>query len=63
MIRPAADYAIDWLEVGDSTTAHHLHSVDQRVAMVQRYLAQQPTDFEFSVDWARNYIDWQRYAS
>ncbi len=63
MIRPAADYAIDWLEVGDSTTAHHLHSVDQRVAMMQRYLAQQPTDFEFSVDWARNYIDWQRYAS
>jgi len=63
MIRPAVGRAIDWLEIGDQTTSHHLHSVDQRVAMMQRYLDQQPADFEFSVDWARNYINWQHYAS
>lgn len=63
MIRPAKDHAIEWLEIGDRTTAHHLHDVDQRVNMMQRYLDQQAKNFEFSVDWARNYIAWDRYAS
>ena len=63
MIRPAKDHAIEWLEIGDHTTAHHLHDVGQRVSMMQHYLNDQHQDFEFSVDWARNYIDWNRYAS
>lgn len=63
LIRPGETQAIDWLEIGDHTTAHHLHSIDQRVAMMQDYLNQQSADFEFSVDWARNYISWERYAS
>lgn len=54
---------IDWLEIGDRTTAHHLHDVDQRVAMMQQYLNRQSRDFEFTVEWARNYINWDRYAN
>jgi hypothetical protein len=63
LVRSGTEQAIEWLEIGDHTTAHHLHSVDQRVSMMQNYLNQQPADFEFSVDWARSYINWQHYAS
>lgn len=62
MLRPAVGYAIDWLEVGDHTTAHHLHDINQRVAMMQRYIDTQVDDFEFSVDWARSYINWDIYS-
>jgi hypothetical protein len=63
LVRPGTEQAIEWLEIGDHTTAHHLHSVDQRVSMMQNYLNQQPRDFVFSTDWARNYINWTNYAS
>lgn len=63
LVRPGVTQAIEWLEIGDHSTAHHLHSVEQRVIMMQNYLNQQPADFEFSVDWARNYINWTNYAS
>lgn len=63
LVRPGTEQAIEWLEIGDHSTAHHLHSVHQRVGMMQNYLNQQPADFEFSVDWARNYINWLNYAS
>jgi hypothetical protein len=64
-IRPAENkqYAIEWLEIGDETTAHHLHDVDQRVQMMQRYLDTQPKDFEFDINWARSSIDWDCYAN
>jgi hypothetical protein len=62
MLRPAATHAIEWLEVGDHTTAHHLHDVDQRIAMIQRYIDTQVDDFEFSIDWARSYINWDIYS-
>lgn len=62
MLRPAESYAIDWLEVGDHTTAHHLHDINQRVAMMQRYIDTQVDDFKFSVDWARSYINWDIYS-
>jgi hypothetical protein len=62
-LRPATDnYAIEWLEIGDHTTAHHLHDINQRIAMMQRYVDTQPDTFEFSVDWARSYINWDIYA-
>lgn len=62
-VRPApAEYAIEWLEIGDHTTAHHLHDVDQRVQMLQQYLDSMPADFVFSVDWARAVVDWDSYA-
>lgn len=63
LIRPGHNQAIEWLEIGDHTTSHHLHDVDQRVAMMQNYLNQQPVDFEFSVGWARDYHNWDRYAN
>lgn len=62
MIRPGRDHAIEWLEIGDHTTSHHLHDVDQRVTMMQRYIDTQVDDFEFSVDWARSYINWDIYS-
>lgn len=57
------NYALSWLEIGDQTTAHHLHDVNQRIEMMQCYLDCQSQDFEFTVDWAKNYINWQRYLS
>lgn len=53
---------IEWLEIGDHTTSHHLHDVDQRIAMMQRYVDTQEDTFEFSIDWARSYINWDIYA-
>lgn len=60
--RPGDTRAVEWLEIGDHTTAHHLHSIDQRVSMMQNYLNQHPGTV-FDTDWARSYIDWNRYAS
>lgn len=62
LVRPGTGQAIDWLEIGDHTTAHHLHDIGQRVAMMQRYIDTQEDTFEFSVDWARNYINWDIYS-
>jgi len=53
---------IEWLEIGDHTTAHHLHDVDQRIAMMQRYIDTQEDTFEFSTDWARSHINWDIYS-
>lgn len=62
LIRPGHDQAIEWLEIGDNSTVHHLHSVDQRVAMMQNYMDQNP-DAVFDTEWARSYINWDRYAN
>lgn len=62
LIQPGQNQAIEWLEIGDNSTAHHLHSVEQRVAMMQNYLDQH-TDTVFDTEWARSYINWQYYAS
>ena len=51
-------HAVSWLEIGDVGTAHHLHSLDKKLEMLQRYLDQQSDDFVFSVEWAKQYIDW-----
>jgi hypothetical protein len=53
-----ADYAVSWLEVGDATTAHHLHSMETKIQMLQNYLNQQPVDFKFSIPWVRQAISW-----
>lgn len=55
---PAVDWCLYWLEIGDHTTSHHLHSIDQRLTMMQRYLDQQPISFKFSVDWVKETIHW-----
>jgi hypothetical protein len=51
-------HAVTWLEIGDVSTAHHLHSLDNKLDMLQRYLDQQSNNFVFSVEWAKQSIDW-----
>lgn len=57
------NHAVSWLEIGDASTSHHLHSIDLRVQMMQEYLNQQPKDFEFSQQWCKSQIDWHSYAN
>lgn len=54
------NYAISWLEVGDNSTATHLHDINQKLNMMQQYLDQQNSDFEFSISWAKQPIEWTR---
>lgn len=56
------DQGISWLEIGDSTTAHHLHDQDLRVRMLDRYLQTKTRDFIFDLDWCRSKIDWQLFS-
>lgn len=60
---PAEDWCLYWLEIGDQTTSHHLHSIDQRLEMMQRYLNQQLETFKFSTDWAKSSIDWEDFST
>jgi hypothetical protein len=52
------DYAIEWLEIGDNSTSHHLHDFDLRLNLMKKYLDQQAEDFEFSCDWITTPIHW-----
>jgi hypothetical protein len=54
------NYAVSWLEIGDNSTATHLHDINQKLNMMQQYLDQQTDNFEFSVSWARQPIKWSR---
>jgi hypothetical protein len=54
------NYAVSWLEVGDNSTATHLHDINQKLNMMQQYLDQQSSDFEFSISWAKQPIKWAR---
>lgn len=54
------NYAVSWLEIGDNSTATHLHNIDQKLNMMQQYLDQQAGDFEFSISWAKQPIKWTR---
>ena len=53
------NYAVSWLEIGDNSTATHLHDINQKLNMMQQYLDQQPNDFEFSISWAKLPIKWE----
>jgi len=52
------DYAVSWLEIGDASTATHLHDIDKKLSMMQRYLDQQDHSFKFSTAWAQQEIAW-----
>jgi len=54
------NYAVSWLEIGDNSTATHLHDINQKLNMMQQYLDKQPDDFEFSMSWAKQPIEWSR---
>jgi len=53
------NYAVSWLEIGDNSTATHLHDINQKLNMMQQYLDQQPNNFEFSISWAKLPIKWE----
>jgi len=55
------DWAIEWLEIGNATTAHHLHNLDDKLTMMQNYLKDQLGNFIFTPAWARTSIDWNQY--
>lgn len=59
LVRTTSDGAIEWLEIGDQSTAHHLHDFDQRLRMLQRHLDLQSHSFRFSESWVRSFINWQ----
>jgi len=60
--RTGADYRLDWLEIGDQSTGHHLHSIDLRLTMMQNYLDAQVTNFKFDTEWVRLPVDWSAFA-
>jgi hypothetical protein len=59
---PGADYGLEWLEIGDHSTGHHLHSVDLRLAMMQNYLDAQVRNFKFNTEWVRSPVDWLTFV-
>ena len=59
---PGADYGLEWLEIGDQSTGHHLHSIDLRLTMMQNYLDVQVTNFKFDTEWVRSPVDWLAFV-
>lgn len=55
--------AIEWMEIGDQSTSHHLHDVDLRVKMMQTWLELQTPDFRFTPQWVYETIDWEGLVS
>ena len=55
---PDLDYALSWIELGDYSTAHHLHDPQQRLDMMQTYLDQQSENFQFNDNWLLKEINW-----
>jgi hypothetical protein len=53
---------ISWLEIGDQSTAHHLHDHDTRVVMMTNYLKTQSADFEITKQWCTDSIDWLKFT-
>jgi hypothetical protein len=49
---------VTWLEIGDNSTAKHLHDINQKLNMMQQYLDQQADNFEFNISWAKQPIKW-----
>lgn len=57
------DWAITWMEIGDQSTSHHLHDINIRVTMLQNWINQQDSNFQFSNDWVRYPIDWEDFST
>jgi hypothetical protein len=52
------NYKFSWFEIADPSTAHHLHDESHRIDLLQQYLDQQPSTFEFSPAWEKLNISW-----
>jgi hypothetical protein len=59
---PGADYGLEWLEIGDQSTGHHLHNIDLRLTMMQNYLDAQVKNFKFDTEWAQSPVDWLAFV-
>ena len=60
MTRNIFSEPIEWFEIGDTSTAHHLHDENIRGRMINNYLAEFPhTVFDHS--WFMSKIDWQAW--
>lgn len=57
------DHALDWLEIGDSSTAHHLHDANKRLCMIKTWLEQAGPGFQFTRDWLKLAIDWASFST
>jgi len=55
---PNLDHAFDWMEISDSSTAHHWHNETQRRDTIQNYLSQQSDTFYFTKEWVSKPINW-----
>lgn len=55
------DYAISWLEIGDDSTSHHPHDTTKRLTLMQQYIDQQDTNFQFGKKWPLSDINWTYY--
>lgn len=51
--------AINWIEIGDASTGHHLHDQEQRIEMIKKYLTMQGTEYRFDLDWLKTEIAWK----
>lgn len=57
-IAPNQQWA-EWFEIGDKTTALHLHDIAVRIDLMQQYIDQQSAEFEFTESWMREPVAWQ----
>lgn len=60
---PNSDWCIDWFEIGDNSTCHHLHDISARVTMLQNWINTMPCDFKFDKTWITWPIDWAKFQS
>ena len=60
--QPGADHGLDWLEIGDQSTGHHLHNIDLRLTMMQNYLDGQVKNFKFDTEWVQSPVDWLAFV-
>jgi hypothetical protein len=63
LAEPGQNWCINWLEIGDHSTKHHLHNTNTAVNMLQQWLRDQADDFCFSTDWICQPVDWAKYQA
>jgi hypothetical protein len=57
----AITHRIDWLEIGDHSTSHHMHDQNQRLRMINNYLESWTGDQALDRSWCRSQIPWYDY--
>jgi hypothetical protein len=57
-----APYGIDWYEYALHDSAVSVPSWDFCLSAIQNYINQQPVDFEFTVEWFDQLVNWSAYV-